>query len=105
MALVQPPITYYKYSMLIRCFYGSDDSLFDRLQGFSHCRIVAVHEIFEFLMQEISPELILLHFFECLICGPAFIGHPIQCSHNTGSMFASYAMQVDGRGISITHEP
>src|SRR6476469_7998146 len=57
---------------------------------------VAVDELLEFRVQEVGAELVLLHLFECLVSGPAVLGHPIRRRHHARAMPASDAMNVDG---------
>src|SRR5580765_2265009 len=64
---------------------------------------IAVDEFLEFRVQEVGPELVLLHFFECLIGSPAILRHPIGGGHHPGAMAASNAVNVDGLTRRIIH--
>src|ERR1700730_6473665 len=67
-----------------------------RRRRMNHCRTVAIDEVLKFRVQEVRSEVVLLHFLECLLRGPAFFRHPIDRRHNARAMATAYTMNVDG---------
>src|SRR5947209_4455163 len=57
--------------------------------------VIAVDEILEFGMQEVGPELVLLHLRERLVGRPVLVSHAIDRRHHPCTMPASLAVHVD----------